>query len=244
MLTKSLSIAAIALLASLSVAKAQILSSGLVTGDSSIEGFGAVVEAYNFGGSNETINGVNFIGTGNINGAFSGYTMNGPGIDGTGGGIVPTTSGGVDSNLSAALQNVEGEGVHNGGGSLYFQLTGLTVGTVYSLQLLINANSHDARTQAFLDGTHLSPTVTAGGNNYGNPANPGVTFGYDPAYITDVFRATSSTETLFAQVGGGAGAQFSGFVLETPEPGTWVMLGLGLAGLAFFGLRRRTVGRS
>ena len=90
MLNKSLFLTSIALCLSFSAAKAQIFSTGTVTGDSSIEDVGTVVDAYafNYGGSVFTINGVTFTSTSNINGTFSGYTANGPGIDGTGGGIV------------------------------------------------------------------------------------------------------------------------------------------------------------
>jgi len=216
-------------------AKAQFFTTGIVTGDSSVETVGTVVEAYNFGGATKTINGVTFIGTNNINGTFTGYTMNGPGIDTTGGGIVPTVGGGVDSNLSASLQNLEASGVHNSAGNLTFSVTGLTIGQSYSLQLFINANASDARSQAFKDGAVTSPTVTAGGNKAGNPSfNGGNNTGNNPPFIIDTFTASSTSETLAAQFGGGAGAQFSGFVLElVPEPSTWAMLGLGVAALIF-----------
>jgi len=246
MINKSLILASIALCLSFSAAQAQVFSTGIVTGDSSIEDVGTVVDAYafNYSGSDFTINGVNFTSTSNISGTFSGYTANGPGIDGTGGGIVPSSNGGLDTNLSTNLQTVENNGIHNASGNFYLELTGLNPGQTYALQLLINANSHDARTQAYADGLVVSPTVTAGGNGAGVPTvNDGNNTGYDPAYIIDDFTATGATETLYAQVGGGAGAQLSGYVLEaTPEPSTWALMGLSLVGLLY--LARRPLARS
>jgi hypothetical protein len=246
MLNKSLLLASIALCLSFSAAKAQLFSTGAITGDSSIEDVGTVVDAYafNYGGTSFTINGVNFTSTSNINGTFSGYTANGPGIDGTGGGIVPSGSGGLDTNLSSNLQTLEQSGIHNASGNFYLELTGLNPGQTYALQLLIDANSHDARTQAYKDGLVTSATITAGGNQAGNPSvNSGDNTPYNPAYITDDFTATGATETLYAQDGGGAGAQLSGYVLEaTPEPSTWALMGLGFVGLLY--LVRRPLARS
>jgi hypothetical protein len=248
MIKKTASFAALALLASLSMAKASpLITTGTISSDSDVNAsFGNVVEAFNFAASTETINGVTFIGTGNINGSFtnangSGYTMNGPGVDGTGGGIVGSPTGGNDTNLSAGLQNLLGNGVHNGSGNLTFTITGLTVGTGYSLQLFINANTHDARSQQILDGTTYSPVVTTGGNNYtGTSGGPA----FAPAYINEVFTAKTTSETLHFEIGGGAGAQFSGFALEVPEPSTWAMMAAGLVGLVFFSTRRRMASRS
>ena len=248
MLKKSL-ILSVTLALSLTVGKAQVFTTGTITGDADIETVGSVVYAFNFdpNSTSATVGSITFSGINPFSQSSTDFTLTGGGFDQTGGGNDPLNPG-FDTNLSAGLQALNAFGVY-GGPTVTFN--GLTVGQQYSLQLIIDSNSHDDRTQAFNDSTNgsapfpTSATVTAGGNQ--NPANATFAHGpYDPAYITDTFTATGTSETINGLIGGGTGAHVSGFVLETvtvPEPSTWAMMGLSFAGLALF-LRKRASLRS
>jgi hypothetical protein len=244
---KSLPLAAIVLLASLSLAKAQIFTVGGVNpSGSNIEtppagGYVLYAANFDYGSATAVVNGVTFVGTNQVDGSYQSgnFSITGAGgIDGTGGGTLPN---GTDTNASAGMQTLNEAGLYY---NLTLTLNNLTPGLRYAAQLIVDGNSHDARSQAYADitnplGVVISPTVIAGGNsNMSIPSagNPG------PQYITDTFLATGTSEVLQAQYGGGAGAQFSGFVLEaTPEPGTWALMGCGLVSLlAFRRFRQRT----
>jgi hypothetical protein len=232
MTTKFLLLGALSLGLTLSVAKAQFTDGRLALDASNVETVGTVLYAANFdGGSNSvTINSVDFVGTNQVDGTYQGgnFSITGAGgLDGTGGG---TAAGGTDSNASAAYQTLNENG-------LYYQteltLNNLTVNQTYSVQLIVDAQTGDDRYQQYDDLTNgqNSALTYAGGAGGG------------AAYITEVFTATATSETLQAQYGGGQGAQLSGFVLETaPEPSTWALMGLSLAGLLY--LARRPLARS
>jgi hypothetical protein len=210
MKSKSLSLAAIVLLASFSLAKAQVFTNDALTANgSNIETAGPVLFAYNFdyNSTSATVNGINFVGINLTNGSTSFFSINGGGMDGTGGG---------DSGDTAAVQTLNENGVY--GGSTYV-LKGLTSGVTYAAQFIFDADGIDNRYVALKDESATSATVTGG--------IPG------PQYITDTFVASSATETLTRADDGGL--QLSGIVVETlPEPGTWALMSLGLVGLAAF----------
>jgi hypothetical protein len=245
MLSKSFLLSFIVLCFSAAAAQAQTFSSGVqytFTGPAgsevdNIETVGNVIYAANFDGNSNTvvINGVTFTGTNQVDGTYQGgnFSITGAGgLDGTGGG---TGTNGSDSNASMASQLLNENG-------FYYQLTltlnGLTTGHEYAVQLLLDAQTGDSRYQQYDDTTNsnnvvASSTVYAGGNSTaGGPPNL-------PPYITDTFVASGTSEVLQAQVGGGNGAQLSGFVLEAaPEPSTWALMGLGLFGFVTFIVRR------
>jgi len=246
--TKSLFLSIAVLALSLTAAKAQIFSNGLLALDgSNIENSGTFDYAYNFDfnstAATVTINGVTFTGFNVNTDTSANFSIINTGMDGTGGGSAPD---GTDSNYSAAVQLLNEHGAF---GNSTLTLKGLTAGVSYSLQLIVDGNSHDDRQQAYNDSTNgpgpfpQSATVFAGGNQ--NPANATFAHGpYDIPYVTDTFTATGSTETINALIGGGAGSQLSGFVLETtPEPSTWAMMALAFGGLAIV-LRKRAILRS
>jgi hypothetical protein len=249
MINKSLLLASIALCLSVASVNAQTFSEGTqytFTGAGgaqvdNIETVGNVVYAANFdGGSNTvTINGVSFTGTNQVDGTYQGgnFTITGGGgLDGTGGG---TGTNGSDNNASTASQLLNENGI-------YYQLTltldDLTPGKEYAVQLLFDAQTGDNRSQQYDDITNpnnvvASSVVYAGGNTTA-AGTPNL-----PPFITDTFVASGTSEVLQAQYGQGAGAQLSGFVLETaPEPSTWALMGLSLVGLAY--LVRRPLARS
>lgn len=227
---------------SLTVGRAQIFSNGAVIGDSNIEAAGPVVYAFNMSddGGSTTINSVTFTDIDPANVTSSDFSLSNlpNGLDGTGGGNLPD---GTDGNYSSALQNLVEQGLGN---NWTLVLKGLAQGQTYSFEAIFDANQKDARTQALQDTTNgpgdspTSATITSGGDQGYPDQNPNpVPTGAQ--YITDTFTATGSTETLVAQIGGGNGAQMSGFVLESvPEPGTWAMMGLGAAGLVFLARRK------
>jgi hypothetical protein len=227
---KSLLLIAVVLGLSFSAAKAQDFSTGVFAlNGSSILNTGNVVYSANFdGGSNSaTIGSVTFTGTNQVDGTYQSgnFSITGAGgLDGTGGGTAGGTAGVVTLN-------------ENG---LYYQLTltlnNLTPNQQYAVQLIVDSDAADNRIQAYADTTNPSNVVTS------NPVYAGGG-GTGPAYITDTFTASGTSEVLAAQYGGGQGSQLSGFVLETaPEPSTWALMGLSLVGLLF--LVRRPLARS
>jgi hypothetical protein len=129
---------------------------------------------------------------------------------------------GATINPGDPLYNLQARGVF---GTPTLTLNGLTVGTKYALQLVIGEQPADNRSQIWTDGSVNSPQVFAHSG---------------PQYILDVFTATAATETLHANIGGGGGAQLTGFALEqdVPEPSTYALM---LGGLAFLGfcIRRK-----
>jgi hypothetical protein len=221
-----LPLAAISLIASQSAQAIQpvpapVLTSGFLNLDgSNILNLGPVLYAYNLddsGAGTTTLNGVTFVG-------INSNTTSSPDFSITNSGGYDTTLNKDGSGTAIAsgdpLFLLQNRGAFN---NLTLTLDNLTPGTEYAAQLEIGEQVSDNRFQQYVDGSSASPLVSAHAG---------------PQYILDTFTATGTSETLVAQVGGGGGAQLTGFVVESvPEPSTWAMMGL--AGLVFLGVSRR-----
>jgi len=220
---KALTLASVVLFASFSIAEAQTFTTGPLNLDgSNIITLGPVVYAFNLdGGANSTtLNGITLTGINSITTSSPDFSITGsPGYDGT-----------LNKDGNASDPLVPGDPLYtlqeNGA---YYALTltldSLSPGQEYAVQLTIGEQPGDSRSQSYTDGTVTSPTVYAHSG---------------PQYILDTFTATSSSEVLQASTGGGQGAQLTGFVLESvPEPASWTLMGLGLAGLVFLSASRR-----
>jgi hypothetical protein len=222
---KSLSVATVVLLASLSITKAQVFTTGVLALDgSTVENASPVLYAYNLGDdlTDTTLNGVTFVGFDNQTQTTPNFSIsNSGGFDGTN-----NKAGDPSDPLvpGDTLYNLQSRGAYN---NLTLSLNNLTPGVEYAAQLEIGEQPGDNRSQSYTDGAVTSDTVFAHSG---------------PQFITDTFTATGTTETLQGNVGGGNGAQLTGFVVEiVPEPSTWAMMILGLAGMAFFVSRRSFV---
>jgi hypothetical protein len=216
-------LAAISLIASQRVQAIQpvpapVFTNGLLNLDgSNIINLGPVVYAYNLdgNGTSTTLNGVTFTGIDlfypSYTPAPSNFSISGSsGYDSTGNGTTP----------SDAIYTLQESGAYY---NLTLSLNNLTPGQEYAAQLTIGEQPGDGRYQSYTDSGVTSNTIYA------------IT---GPQYFIDTFTATSSTETLQANVGSGSGAQLTGFVVESvPEPSTWAMMVLGA--LAFLGISRR-----
>jgi autotransporter-associated beta strand protein len=177
-------------------AKGQYLTSGAFAADgSSVIDVGSVLYAFNLdesGQGSPDLNGVTFAAiNSNVTSSPDFSISNSGGYDNTPAGT-PTTAG---------IYPLVANGAYN---NLTLTLDDLTPGQTYAAQLVIGEQTGDSRSQYYTDGFSTSPTVY--------PIN-------GPQYILDTFTATGTSETLIAHVGGGAGAQLTGFVVEdAPAP--------------------------
>ncbi len=117
-----------------------------------------------------------------------------------------------------------------GGGSENWSITGLIPGNVYDLRFYGNLNGLDASSPGY---TVVGGTVTTTGTNTDRQA----------LAVTATGGVISGTAFQNGPNGEWTGLQIRGtFVADTvPEPSTFVLAALGLAGLGIVALRRRRV---
>ncbi len=221
-----------------------------VTGDTSIlnlgtEDLGVYFTTTGAGAGTETINGISLAESDGLNNAPSQtYTSGLYSISLAGGNATGTTaysgfgSGAAPySTLSAGLQTILKGGAYeyeNGLGTV--TLTGLTAGTAYKFELLVNDSrgGEAGRTETLSD-TSATPKTsgTVAFNAQGAEGGVG-------DYVTGSFTSTGTTETfdINSTINDD---QINAFELATavPEPSTWALLGVSCVGLVIF-LRRRS----
>ncbi len=128
-------------------------------------------------------------------------------------------------------------------GTLSQTITGLTAGKTYKLTFYEAA----AQAEPYSGATYSGWTVSLGGQTDINPDISIATHTASPwQEVTDMFTATSSTEVLkFLSTGGPKSSEPPFSLLDgvsltsVPEPATWAMMILGLAGVGLVARRRR-----
>jgi hypothetical protein len=133
---------------------------------------------------------------------------------------------------------------------LYQQITGLTAGNMYALTFYASADQQSGFTQSITaqwgvdayGGTALPPTSAASYSAVGSMMAPGAAWMLE----TFMFKAAASTETIaFLALSNDttAGPPFALLsnvsLTATPEPGTMMLLGLGLLGIPVLRKRRK-----
>jgi hypothetical protein len=161
--------------------------------------------------------------------------------------IINTTSGSPDRGSGALyLNECCNTGVTGGGGATASTtITGLTASETYHLDFsywgdnrpndgMQTYPSYPGFYDLFLSLGGGSPITYAGVDQF--PGSSG------PHDVDLIFTATGPTETLaFSQFSSGNSQQspiLGGLAVSTPEPATWVMLGLGFAALGYAQFRR------
>jgi hypothetical protein len=142
--------------------------------------------------------------------------------------------GSIGSEVVAPVGTTEVDGIvslNNGSSGDFFELTGLPASVSFSsLSLTVTNTSGPTLGAAFYNDTPTEIVSLTTVNN-GTPYDPSGTVPADGDLIVNIRPsnegATHYTVTLDLPTG-------------TPEPGTLGALGLGLAGIAGLGLRRRT----
>jgi hypothetical protein len=189
-----------------------------------------LINATNVDGGNVTVHGTAFTGAsgstltqGNLTISISGG-WNDPGSP-YGSTNAPFTS------LSSAFQNVLASGDYQDSGNTgSIVYTGLTVGKTYEFQFLVNDSRGccDGRSEVLTAGNSVTVTPYATGGD-----------GTLGTFVNGTFTADATSQTI--TVGPGSGnQQINGVVLiQTPEPSTLMLGGLGLVGLLVAVRRRR-----
>ena len=190
---------------------------------------GEVAVALNGGNASITVGGVTFapsdLGSGEFIGALAGRTSG-------------------DATYDELLNSM----TYGGGTSTTLELTGLTPGRDYLLQIWytdLRESSSDGRTMTFsgpgrvaVAGEETAPALSEA-DVIGNMA------GTDPAgflgqYVVGTFVATASSETLRLETNGFGNAHLNALLVrEVPEPATAALLAIGLLGLRRRHLRLR-----
>ncbi|MDD5672792.1 MAG: Ig-like domain-containing protein [Chitinivibrionales bacterium] len=164
-----------------------------ITGDADISTNGTLVYAYNWSGSNQTINGVTFTGTSSIGNAGNIVLAGGTGTVQLYQPFQQPATG-LSSPYLAMLNNFPG--VQSPGNSFTVTLQNLTVGNSYAVQLWSNISYYfGAQTETYTSGNtaSLKPQVNNGGNsNYGQ-------------YVIGTFTANTTSQTITVNTSSGYG---------------------------------------
>jgi hypothetical protein len=160
--------------------------------------------------------------------------------------VINTTTGPELGRGALYLNECCNTGVTGGGGATASTtITGLTAGQTYHLDFTYwgdNRPNDGMGTYPSFPGFYDLFLSLNGGATLTYPGVdqfPGSSLPHD---VDLIFTATGPTETLaFSQFSSGSSQQspiLGGLAVSTPEPSTWMMLGLGFAALGFVHLRR------
>lgn len=176
----------------------------------------------------------------------SGTTADTTGATVGGGGNLKLWGPGTGSNNGLTVSPtggnfIAGDGDGNFSGPISQTVTGLTVGNLYNLSFAWAA----AQQSGFSGATTEAWTVTLGSNTVSTTIDNNATHGFVPwTQASFLFTATATSELLsFLAAGTPAGTPpFSLLdgvsLVAAPEPATWSVLLVAIAGLAVWGRRR------
>ena len=211
-----------------------------IVDDSDVSTNGTLVRAYNFGGSNVTVNTVAFTGTtleavSGIHTITDSHTIspvpNSNNVLYVTSGRGPGASFAGSANYTSLLSSTAyaaGANNNGGGNNKYtFQLTNLTIGSTYQLQVWFNDSRDSGSTnrRGIVDGIIVD-------YNTGTSSSGISTAGAAGQYLIGEFTADATTQS-FNFVGSGGesvGGQLNGYQLRSiPEPSLTLLGGLGFA---------------
>ena len=197
-----------------------------IAGDSDVSTAGTLLYADNVGASthNYTVNGVTFVSA-SLYGTDFGFGAN-----------TNSLPSGGSSNYKSLLDSFD----FTSGSPASFNLTGLTAGNVYEVQIW----AQDARGTGTLGSIEYQTKYTAGNSVVLTQANNSNTLPGQFVIGTFIANATTQSITVTQGINGGFGGGGIGIVnaLEVrtiPEPSSAILLLLGAAGLWQLARRRR-----
>lgn len=195
---------------------------------------------------NDIVNGVNFGYQIGATGTFNTYSnISLSGLTSTIGAVAGSGAPAGWNSAYAELTGYANGSFWGANPGLAINLTGLTIGDSYEVEVLNPWWDQPFTGTTYSDGTNTSAPVNIGVN----PANGPWTYQV-PQYLTGTFTATSSTLSIYPFTTGGGGEAYlisaievldttSPVITGTPEPQSFALSIMGLAGLGFFARRRR-----